>query len=100
MTELLIDSQVYAQLQREPASDRPILERLAARRADLGQIRQTFTIGEADIVLASRLRLHESAPIAELRRIIHDRSGTIVYFGHLFYRGDLVRLDFSVDLKR
>ena len=63
-------------------------------------IRQTLTIGEADIELARRLRLHVSAPIAELRRVIRDGNGTIIYFGHLFFRGDLVRLDFAVDLKR
>jgi Fe-S cluster assembly iron-binding protein IscA len=83
----------------EAAQDRPILERLAARHADLGHIQQTFTIGEADIELARHLGVHEAAPIAELRRIVFDGGGTIIYFGHLFFRGDLVRLDFSVDLK-
>jgi DNA-binding GntR family transcriptional regulator len=62
------------------------------------QIQQTLTIGEADIELARRLHVHESAPIAELRRIVRDSSDTIIYFGHLFFRGDLVRLEFAVDL--
>jgi GntR family transcriptional regulator len=99
VTEILIESEVYRQLDSDAGSDRPILERLAARHADLGRIQQTFTIGEADIELARRLGLHESAPVAELRRVVHDGAGTIIYFGHLFFRGDLVRLDFSVDLK-
>jgi len=99
LTDLLVDRELYNQLDGT-ASDRPILERLAVRHADLGQIQQTFTIGEADIELARRLKLHEAAPIAELRRVIRDGSGKIIYFGHLFFRGDLVRLDFSVDLKR
>jgi len=97
MTEILIESQVYARLNTEVARDRPILERLAARHADLGRIQQTLTIGEADIELARHLGVHEAAPIAELRRVIRDGTGTIIYFGHLFFRGDLVRLDFSVD---
>ncbi|MBN9067629.1 MAG: GntR family transcriptional regulator, partial [Rhizobiales bacterium] len=96
MTEILIESQVYARLNTEVARDRPILERLAARHADLGRIQQTLTIGEADIELARHLGVHEAAPIAELRRVIRDGTGTIIYFGHLFFRGDLVRLDFSV----
>jgi GntR family transcriptional regulator len=99
MTEILIESGIYAQLEGGAARDRPILERLAARHADLGHIQQTFTIGEADIELARHLGVHEAAPIAELRRVIRDGTGTIIYFGHLFFRGDLVRLDFSVDLK-
>ena len=99
LTDLLIDSELYWKLEEEAPQDRPMLERLAARHADLGQIQQTLTISEADIELARRLGVHESAPIAELRRIVRDGSGTIVYFGHLLFRGDLVRLDFSVDLK-
>ncbi len=100
MTEILIDSAIYAGLDAKATKrKRPILERLAARHADLGQIQQTLTIGEADLDLARNLGIHEAAPIAELRRIIRNGAGTIIYFGHLFFRGDLVRLDFSVDLK-
>ncbi|MGE3064870.1 MAG: GntR family transcriptional regulator [Hyphomicrobiaceae bacterium] len=98
MTDILVERTLYRALEKEGHSDRPILERLAVRHADLGHIQQTFTIGEADIELAEKLSLHESAPVAELRRIVRNSSGTIVYFGHLFFRGDLVRLDFSVDL--
>ncbi|HEX2556092.1 MAG TPA: GntR family transcriptional regulator [Microvirga sp.] len=99
LTDLLVDQELYRRIERDAPGNRPILERLAAYHADLGRIQQTFTIGEADIELAHRLGLHESAPIAELRRIVRDSSGTIIYFGHLFFRGELVRLDFSVDLK-
>ena len=98
VSDLLIDRALYRMLNRGARSNRPILERLAKRHADLGRIQQSFMIGEADAELARRLHVHESAPTAELRRIILDGSGTIVYFGHLLFRGDLVRLDFSVDL--
>jgi GntR family transcriptional regulator len=100
LTDLLIEQELFRKLEEQPQRHRPILERLAVRHADLGQIQQTFTIGEADIDLAGKLGLHESASIAELRRVIKDSSGKIVYFGHLYFRGDLVRLDFAVDLKR
>jgi GntR family transcriptional regulator len=99
LTDLLIDCRLYRQLQKEAPSNRPMLERLAAHHADLSQIQQTFTIGEADVEIARRLRLHESSPTAELRRIARDSAGTIVYFGYLFFPGQLVRLDFKVDLK-
>lgn len=98
MTELLIESGLFAQLEPAQKFDRPILERLAARHTDLGEIRQTLTIGEADLDLAKHLGVHEAAPIAEMRRIICDSAGAIIYFGHLYFRGDLVRLDFAVDL--
>jgi len=97
LTDLLIDRELYRQLQ-PTSKKRPVLERLAIRNADLGHIQQTFTIGEADIELARRLRLDVSAPIAELRRVIRNGKGTLIYLGHLFFRGDLVRLDFAVDL--
>ena len=99
MTELLIESTLFARLDRAD-STRPILERLAHARAELGRIRQTLTIGEADLDLARHLGVHEASPIAEMRRIICDPQGTIIYFGHLHFRGDLVRLDFSVDMTR
>jgi GntR family transcriptional regulator len=100
VSDLLIDRDLYRKLDRGARSNRPVLERLAVRHADLGRIQQTFTIGEADVELARRLHVHESAPVAELRRIVCDGSGTIIYFGHLLFRGELIRLDFSVDLKR
>jgi GntR family transcriptional regulator len=99
LTDLLIDRRLYQELQREAPSNRPMLERLAAHHADLSQIEQTFTIGEADVEIARRLRLHESSPTAELRRIARDSRGTIIYFGYLFFPGQLVRLDFKVDLR-
>jgi GntR family transcriptional regulator len=98
LTDLLIDREIYRSI-GDAASSRPVLELLAIGNADIRNIQQTLTISEADIELAQRLQVHESAPIAELRRVIRDRKGTIIYFGHLFFRGELVRLDFSVDLK-
>jgi GntR family transcriptional regulator len=99
LTDLLIERKLYRRLETEAPSDRPMLERLAALHADLSQIQQTFTIGEADLEVARRLHLQESSPTAELRRIARDSCGTIIYFGFLFFPGHLVRLDFKVDLK-
>jgi len=98
VSDLLVDRSLYRMLNRGRPSRRPILERLAMRHADLGRIQQSFIIGEADGELARRLHVHESAPTVELRRTILDRNGVVIYFGHLVFRGDLVRLDFSVDL--
>jgi GntR family transcriptional regulator len=98
VTDLLIERELFRKLEGDSDTGRPLLERLALHHADMRRIQQTLTIGEADIELARRLHVHESAPIAELRRIVRDGSGTIIYFGHLFFRGELVRLDFSVDL--
>jgi GntR family transcriptional regulator len=81
LTDLLIERRLYRELENEGPSNRPMLERLAAHHADLSQIQQTFTIGEADLELARRLRMQESSPTAELRRIARDSSGTIIYFG-------------------
>lgn len=99
LTDLLIDRDLYRAM-GNPKSDRPVLERLALSNADIRTIQQTLTIGEADVELARHLQVHEAAPTAELRRIIRDRDGRIIYFGHLYFRGELVRLDFSVDLAK
>jgi GntR family transcriptional regulator len=99
LTDLLVDREIYRSLGKA-AHSRPVLELLAIGHADIQSIQQTLTITEADIELARHLQVHESAPIAELRRVIRDHNGKIIYFGHLFFRGELVRLDFSVDLKK
>lgn len=98
VTDLLIESNIYARLERDGKRNRPVLERMAALHADFGSIRQTMTVGEADLDLAKHLGMHEAAPVVELRRVIRDPSDIIIYFGTLFFRGDLVRLEFSADL--
>lgn len=67
------------------------LDGLALREA-----RQTLIIGAADIEMARLLAVPLNTPLAELRRLVLDKRKRLVYFGHLAFRGDLVRLDFTL----
>ena len=57
---------------------------------------QTLTIGAADIEMAQLLAVPLNTPLAELRRWVLDERKRVVYFGDLAFRGDLVRLDFTL----
>ncbi len=59
---------------------------------------QTLVIGTADLEAADLLEIPLNVPVAEIRRVVVDRTGTVVYLGEVVYRGDFVRLD--INLKR
>jgi GntR family transcriptional regulator len=58
---------------------------------------QTLTIGTADVEVARLIGMPVNAPVAEVRRVCQDASGTVIYLGEVTYRGDYVRLE--MDLK-
>lgn len=60
------------------------------------EARQTMQIGKAGLEVARHLSLEIGDPVAEVRRILCDASGEIIYLADIIYRGDYVRLD--VDL--
>lgn len=95
ITEIFIDSEIFALIGRETLERRAVIDAMADHGTDIHEIQQTLTISEADIDVARQLNIRESAPIAELRRVVRDRRRTIIYFGHLTARGDRIRLDFS-----
>jgi len=68
----------------------------------LSEARQTLTIGAADMEIAKLLEVPLNTPLAEVRRLMLDDKNRVVYNGHLAFRGDLVRLDFTLrnDAKR
>lgn len=73
----------------------PILHKIAGDR--LARARQTLTIGMADVEVSSLLEIPLNAPVAQVRRVAFDATGTIVYVGEGIYRGDAIRLE--IDLR-
>ena len=45
---------------------------------------------------AELLRVPVNTPVAQVRRVIHDAAGTVIYCGDLIYRGDFVKLDINL----
>lgn len=65
---------------------------------ELQEIRQTITIGTADMELSRMLEIPLNAPVAHAYRTATDATGTIVFVGNGVYRGDVIRLDIKVAL--
>lgn len=64
----------------------------------LQEIRQTITVGTADVELSRMLEIPLNAPVAHAYRTATDSEGTIVFVGNGVYRGDVIRLDIKVAL--
>lgn len=63
----------------------------------IAQAHQVLTIGTADMEVARLLELPMNAPVAEVRRIFKDASGTVIYLAEVTYRGDAIHVE--MDLK-
>lgn len=73
----------------------PVLTSLAGLKIASG--RQTLTISKADVETSRLLGIALNTPIAEVRRVLCDANGTIVYLADVSYRGDYIHLE--MDLK-
>lgn len=63
---------------------------------DIGSAHQVLTIGSADVETASLLNVPINAPVAQVTRLVGDKSGRCVYAGYGIYRGDSVRLEIAL----
>ena len=78
-------------------SQRPVISVLETiPRLRIGAAKQQLTIGTADIEAAELLCVPVNAPVAQVRRVIHDEAGTVIYYGDLIYRSDFVKLDINL----
>ncbi|MCP6151198.1 UTRA domain-containing protein, partial [Klebsiella pneumoniae] len=65
----------------------PVLGRVCG--PELKKMSQSFRIMAADLVVARHLDLPVGAPVGEVRRVITDHDGMVIYLGAGQYRGDL-----------
>jgi GntR family transcriptional regulator len=94
---LYIDHRVF---RRAPTRFRrelvlPVLTSLPDLKIASG--RQTLTISKAGVETSRLLRIALNTPMAEVRRVLCDDHGTIVYLADVSYRGDYIHLE--MDLK-
>lgn len=71
-----------------------VLDRLPD--VEIGSAHQTLTIGRADMETARVLDMDVGGPVAEVHRVITDRSNRAIYVAEIVYRGDFVRLDMQL----
>lgn len=94
---IYIDKRVF---RRAPARFRkelalPVLTSLPGLK--IASARQTLNISKADVETARVLDIPVNAPIADVRRVLCARDGTIIYVAEISYRGDYIHLE--MDLK-
>lgn len=72
----------------------PALLDLAGDR--IAKATQTLTVSTAGPDAAQALAISENSPVAEVRRVVCDRSGTVLYVCDLVYRSDYIK--WEIDL--
>jgi GntR family transcriptional regulator len=94
---LYLDDRVFrrapSRFRRETAI--PVLLELPGLR--IANARQTVTISTADVEVATHLSVALGSPVALVRRVFTDASGTVLYLAEVTYRGDYIR--FEMDLR-
>lgn len=58
--------------------------------------RQSLKVAKCDMTTAGLLDLPIGEPVAEVRRIIRDQSGQVLYLADVIYRGDYIRLEMDL----
>ena len=94
---LYIDKRIF---RRAPSRFRkelvlPVLTSLSGLK--IASARQTLTITRADVDTARLLGIAVNSPLADVRRVMCDADGTVIYFAEVSYRGDYIHLE--MDLK-
>jgi GntR family transcriptional regulator len=63
---------------------------------DIARVRQTMVISKCDLETAEQIGIPIGDPVAEVRRLIYDSTGRIIYWAEVTYRGDFIRLDMEL----
>ncbi len=66
--------------------------------SDIGEAAHSMTISSADLVAAEYLSIPVNAPVAYVRRAVTDKSGQLMFVSDGVYPGDVVKIDFKLNL--
>ncbi len=91
--DIYVDRGLYAQHPTRFESEMVIVVLESMPNVEIKSARQTLTIGTADVETSKLLEIPLNAPVGEVRRVLQDRDGRVIYVGEAVYRGDLVKLE-------
>ena len=92
LTDVYLAKDIYDKNPRA-YSTKPVLVLLAQNaRRGIRSALQILTIGTADMEIARYLELPVGAPVAEVRRVVHDADGRVIYRGDVWYPGRHLRV--------
>ncbi len=97
LARLYIDERLSARIPKRSLSTRTALKLIAdIPGLTISDVRQTLTIGTADVETSAALDVPLNAPIAIVHRSAVDAAGCLVFVGEGLYRGDMVRIDMKL----
>jgi len=97
LADVYFDEALFKRIQPEAFTTKSSLSILAGMRGiDIADVRQTLTMGSADVFTAQQLEIPLSAPVAYVHRSAVDRNGRLVFVTDGIYRGDVVRIDIKL----
>lgn len=94
---IYLDQRVFRMAPKRFRSETVIPVLLELPKVRIARARQTLVIASADVEVAGLLGIPVNAPVAEVRRVCVDESGTVVYLGEVTYRGDFIRLEMDLE---
>jgi GntR family transcriptional regulator len=98
--DIYLDSRIYLKSPRRFRNELvvPLLAELPD--VEIASVRGTLLVDGADQESASLLEIGLGSPVARVRRIICDETGTTIFLAEIVYRGDVVRVDFDLTPKQ
>lgn len=100
LSEMFIEESLFARVPSNSLATKSGLQFISEIPGlKLADLRQTVTIGTADMETAEKLNLEMNTPVAFVRRYATDSANRLVFSGETIYRGDVFWLSMRVDLK-
>ena len=97
VADVYFDEGIYKRIPEDAVKNKTSLSILAGvRGVTITDVRQTLTIGSADVQIAELLNIPLNAPVAHVHRSAADANGRLVFVADGIYRGDLVRVDLKL----
>lgn len=98
VADAYIDSRIYNRARRRFDEETiiPLIEEIGG--VEIAHCRQVLTIGQADLETATLLNIPVNTPMGDIRRVLTDQDGNMIYLNDVSYRGDLVEFEIAFDL--
>jgi GntR family transcriptional regulator len=97
LANVYLDEALAKRISRKDLESKSALNLLASLRGVKPvDVRQTLTIGAADMVTAEALHMPLNSPVAYVQRVASDEAGRLIFVTDGTYRGDVVRLDLKL----
>ena len=93
---IYLDHRIFRMAPKRFRTETVIPVLLDLPRVKIAKAHQSLEIATADVEVAGLIGIPVNAPIAEVRRVCRDASGTVIYLANVTYRGDFIRLEMDL----